>query len=90
MQGLRDARDCRQRTGELGRGPVRVHSSHQNLLRASDLRLSIVWFQQQEKLEELPKIKHGCEIPANFQQAVAQGLSWPWQFKERTFFPRSH
>ena len=67
-----------------------VHGSHRNLSGASDLGLSIMWFQQQEKLEELPKIKHGCEIPANFQQALVQGLPWPWHFKERGSFPRSH
>lgn len=82
---------CRQHTGELGKGPMPVYGSHQNFLGNADLGdLSIVWFQQQEKLEELLKIKHGCEILANFQQALVQGRPWPWHFKERSSFPRSH
>lgn len=62
---------CRQCARELGRGLMPVHDSHRILLAALVLELPIVWFQQQEKLEKLPKIRHGCEIAANFQKTGA-------------------
>lgn len=57
-------------------------------LQISDLGGHLWGSNSNKKREELPKIKHECKIPADFQQAVVQRL--PWHFKEHGSFPRSH